>query len=112
MRQPFYVSMKRVVGRAVPRVVWTHPLILSLVAMQTGSAMGGTATKAVLSGDKVRVEADLADGHLRERYLAKINDDASVEVATSDGVNGIALGTYNGAEMEKGITVPLKQGRP
>jgi hypothetical protein len=94
MRKPFYVSMKRVVGGAVTRVSWTHTLILSLVAIPTGSALGGTATKAVLSGNKVRVEADLADGRLRERYLAKTDDDAWVEVATSAGASGGPICLY------------------
>jgi hypothetical protein len=56
--------------------------------------MGGTATKAVLSGNKVRVETDLADGRLRERYLAKTDDGAWVEVATSDGVSGGPICLY------------------
>ncbi len=94
MRQPFHVSMKRLVCGTVPRVFWTHTLILFLVAVQTGNAMGGTATKAVLSGDKVRVEADLADGRLRERYWAKTDEDTWVEVATSDGVSGGPICLY------------------
>ncbi len=32
---------------------------------------GGDATKAALNGPRVRVEVDLAEGRLRERYLAK-----------------------------------------
>jgi hypothetical protein len=44
-----------------------HMLVLFLVATQTGAATGGTSAKAVLSGDKVRVQADLVDGRLRER---------------------------------------------
>jgi len=71
-----------------------HMLVLSLVAIQTGNAVGGTATKAVLSGNRVRVEADLADGRLRERYLARTDDDAWVEVATSDGVSGGPICLY------------------
>ena len=77
MREPFPVGIS-----------WTHILVLSLVALPTGRAMGGVATTAVLNGNKVRVETDLVDGHLRERYLAKTDEDAWVEVATSDGVSG------------------------
>ena len=39
-------------------------LVLSLVVILTGNVLGGTATRAVLSGENVRVEADLADGRL------------------------------------------------
>ncbi|MCX5644691.1 MAG: hypothetical protein NTZ17_08390 [Phycisphaerae bacterium] len=105
MHQPFYVSMKRLVCGTVSRVSWTHALILSLVAVQTGNALGGTATKAVLSGDKVRVEADLADGRLRERYLAKTDDDAWVEVATSDGISGGPI-CLHGAQGSPQGTIP------
>jgi len=65
-----------------------HMLVLSLVTLQTGNVAGGTTTQAVLSGTMVRVEADLAEGRLRERYLAKTDDDTWVEVATSEGVSG------------------------
>ncbi len=70
------------------RTALAHVLVLSLLALSTGHAGGGTVTKAVLQGGQVRVEADLVEGRLQEHYLAKRNDDAWVQVATSDGVSG------------------------
>lgn len=81
-------------GRFYAGTALIHILILSLLATPTQNAAGETATKAVLSGNKVHVEADLADGRLRERYLAKTDDDAWVEVATSDGVSGGPICLY------------------
>jgi len=83
MRQPSYAETALI-----------HIFVLSLIAAQAQNALGQTATKAVLSGSKVRVEADLVDGGLRERYLAKTDDETWVEVATSDGVSGGPICLY------------------
>jgi len=86
------------------RTAVTHVLVLSLMAIQTGNAVGGNATKAVLNGHRICVEADLADGRLRERYLAKTDEDTWVEVATSAGVSGgpICLQGVQGSSGSKG----------
>jgi hypothetical protein len=92
------------------RTVTIQVVVLALVAIPTGDAVGGTATKAVLSGNKVRVEAELADGRLRERYLARANDGAWVEVATSDGVNGGPICLYrvrNGPQDNTPQEIPV-----
>ena len=59
-----------------------------------GPAVGGKATKAVLNGPRVRVEVNLEKGRLRERYLAKTDEDAWAEVATSEGVSGGPIYLY------------------
>jgi hypothetical protein len=80
-------------------------LVLSLVAMQAGDAAGETVTKAVLGGSQVRVEANLADGHLRERYLARTDDGAWVGVATSDGSSGGPVCLYGVRSSSQGNTL-------
>ena len=46
--------------------------------------MSGSATRAKLCGNKVLVEAEMADGRLRERYLDRMANDSWSEVTTSD----------------------------
>jgi hypothetical protein len=98
MREPFHAGTALI-----------HIFILLLMAAQTQNAAGETATKAVLSGSKVRVEADLADGGLREHYLAKTDDDAWVEVATSEGVSGGPICLYRVQSSPQGnIPQPIQ----
>ena len=71
---------------------------------------------ATLRGATVRVEAYVAGGHLRERYLA-LRDGAWVEVATSDpggtvgparvvaGDNRLLHGTVRGVSVKGGVLV-------
>jgi hypothetical protein len=89
MREPFDVTTSLI-----------RLLVLSVAATQTGNAMGEAATRAVLSANKVRLEADLAEGRLRERYLAKTDDGAWVEVATSAGVGGGPICLYGSGPQE------------
>jgi len=83
MREPFHAGTASI-----------HILILFLMTAPSQNAVGETAAEAVLSGRRVRVEASLVDDRLRERYLARTDDDAWVEVATSDGVNGGPICLY------------------
>ncbi len=48
--------------------------------------MSDPAKSASLNGSKIRIEAEIVEGRLRERYLARTADDTWVEVATSDGL--------------------------
>ena len=45
--------------------------------------------KVALNGRKIRVEAEMIDGRLQERYLSKTVGDVWVEVANSDQVIGL-----------------------
>jgi hypothetical protein len=93
MREPFYT------GASLIRL-----LVLAAAVAQTGNAMGEAATRAVLSAGKVRVEADLVDGRLRERYLARADDDTWVEVATSADVVGGPICLYGSGPQAIKVT--------
>ncbi len=137
-------------------------LVLSLMAMPTAPAVGGTVTKAVLDGNGpwLRVTTRLESSQtgelqsLADRFafsqraewsyspsVGGFNPDAQykaplilvqskrlafgivphVGVLNRDTLrlchhalvaNGITMGTYTNAELEKGIAVSLKKGRP
>jgi hypothetical protein len=66
------------------------PTFLLLLWMGTAHAQNDPSNsssndKAVLSGEKIRVEAVIAAGKLSKRYLAKV-DDRWVEMATAEGL--------------------------
>ena len=101
MREPFHVKTSLI-----------RILALCVAATQTGNAMGEAATRAVLNTNKVRVEADLADGRLRERYLAKTDDDAWVEVATSADVGDGPICLYGSGPPVGATHASGSQTRP
>jgi hypothetical protein len=69
--------------------------------------MNETAISASLTGNKIRVEAGIIDGRLRERYLARTADDAWLEVATSD--EPISLyGTQTSSQGNSVFSLPRK----
>ena len=47
-------------------------IVLSLAAEAMAEVSGPAGRKGVLRGEGVSVEADIVDGHLRQRYLAKV----------------------------------------
>jgi hypothetical protein len=81
------------------------------LASGTGVGVNGlNVTKCEAGDGKIEIEISSPFPWQREPVMVFRNIRPSASYALT--VNGIALGTYNGAELEKGVPVPLKRGRP